>query len=219
MSNSSENLQGNSIVLIGQFDPNRAHPTELRKRGLITAEDLVDLKIEVILPEIVAISFAWIVLTVERNRFTVMTTLTNPMPEPVRDFAAEFLDKRDAESVTALGLNTDCHFHVAQADAWHRIGHILAPKDLVWDKVMENPGMQTLVVRGTRDDSWGGHVMVKVEPSVRIEQGVYVQINDHYTHKDISKSNQSDQIVSVLTEQWRESLRRADSIINAVSSI
>ena len=68
----------------------------------------------------------------------------------------------------------------------------------------------------------GGQVNVKVEPSTRIGQGrrgVYVHVNDHYAIEESSSQIASNEIVTLLEENFDESLLRADEIIDHVMSL
>ena len=180
MTQLDEEIRGHSVVLVGEFEPPKAHPVELLKNALVSKDDLAELKIDTILPDIVALSFGWIAVTVERNRLTVMTTRSHPMPEPVRDFVVDFLDLIGSSKVIALGINTDLHTQLSSIERWHEIGHLLVPKAPMWNSVLREPGTQSVTIRGVRDDGQLGHVLVTVEPSSIIQHGLYILVNDHF---------------------------------------
>ena len=68
----------------------------------------------------------------------------------------------------------------------------------------------------------GGQINVTVEPSNRIGQGrlgVYARVNDHYTIENVESQMGTSNIVELLEENFDESLRRADQIIDHIMSL
>jgi hypothetical protein len=212
-----QELKGNSIVLIGVFRPSTAHPAELLKSQLIRPEDMVDLKLEAIVPDLVSISFSWISLVVEATRLTANTTLAKPLPEPVRDFVVDFAEEQEGVRIDALGVNTDYHFQ-ASLERWHNIGDVLASK-APWEPLLRTPRTQAVIIKAGRDDGRPGHVIVRVEPSARMEQGVYIQVNDHYELPEAQAARAPKRLLEVLETDWSKTLERADNIIASLKKI
>jgi hypothetical protein len=78
-----------------------------------------------------------------------------------------------------MGLNRNMHFTMPSEEKWHAFGHLLAPK-VPWSEILDQPGMASIPMLGKRRGSAGKYVRIKVEPSVRIQPGVYIQSNEHY---------------------------------------
>ena len=68
----------------------------------------------------------------------------------------------------------------------------------------------------------GGQINVTVEPSVRVGEGrtgVYVQINDHYPTENSESQMAASEVVTLLKENFEDSLRRADQIVDHIMSL
>jgi hypothetical protein len=78
--------------------------------------------------------------------------------------------------------------------------------------------MRALTIAGMRPDGLGGAVNVRVEPSNRVENGLFVEINDHFEVED-TLARSANAILSIAEEQWAESLRRSDEIIRHIGEL
>ena len=214
MSEDIQEVSGQSVVLVGSFDPTLVQPQFLLEKGLVRESDLSSLKIETMIPDVAALSFSWLSIVVERTKITASTTLTYPAPEPVRDFILDLVKEMRSSRLTALGINSDHHFQARDVQVWHRVGDRLAPKEGLWDQVLTNPGMQAIWVRGERDDRFDGYILVRVEPSTRISNGIYVQVNDHFEITANEADAAPHALLARLTDQWSASSQRSDRIIN-----
>jgi hypothetical protein len=86
---------------------------------------------------------------------------------------------------------------------WHHIGHALAPK-LIWDGLLEAPGLKLLNIEGQRKDSHAGIVHVTVQPVPLVQHRVSVIVNNHF---DVDKEGTS--AVDLLMETWEDSLTQS----------
>ena len=112
-------------------------------------------------------------------------------------------------------LDTDMHFRMGSEDAWHAFGHRFAPKDL-GQGILDSPGMRSLTMEGRRPDGCKGYIRVKVEPSVKVHPGMYVNVNDHYEVADPKSVIGSDEIRTLFERSWGESLQRSAHIAYAL---
>jgi hypothetical protein len=204
--NAPADLVALSIVLVGPFDPRILQPANLVTNGLLEAGDVEGLRLP------------WIQVVVEPNKLTALTTLESPIGEPVRDFVVSLHETRTIKTIGSLGLNHEAHYAVSSEDVWHRVGHTLAPKENVWNRVLTEPGMLILGIRAKRDDEWGGNINVRVEPSNRIRPGIYVNVNDHFEAKD-QGSSELGNLIDVLSDDWASSRARFDRIVVAVKEL
>jgi hypothetical protein len=211
-------LSGNSIVLLGVFDPSLVQPRLLFEEQILRETDLAELTMDIVLPDTISFHLPWMTVSVETIRFAATTTLTSPAGEPVRDFVADVIDTMKTARVRALGINTDMHFGTSGADAWHRIGHTLAPKEGIWKPVLKEPGLQTMSIKAQRDDEYGGYLLVKVEPSTRIQHGIYVSVNDHFEISEEELEKRPRALSARLSDQWTSCTQRADRIISQIRS-
>ena len=95
---------------------------------------------------------------------------------------------------------------------WHKIGHTLAPKELVWNDVLEKPGMETLVIKGVRGGEFPGEVNVTVAPSKhpKIPRGLFINSNFHYAvPRNESGTPCSERVVRYMEMEWKSALDQA----------
>jgi hypothetical protein len=140
----------------------------------------------------------------------VIETIQEPYYEILRDLIVGTFSLLNHTPVTMLGINTQQHFRMHFEDEWNKLGHELAPKEKYWIPVLEKPGMRSLVVQGQRPDKYKGYIQVKVEPSSKIQLGVYISINDHY---EVKEESNCKTIVDILNIDWVDSRQRAEKLI------
>jgi hypothetical protein len=212
-------ISGASIVLLGTFDPLHAQPADLLWKGLLNERDVTELRYEAAMPDLVIATLPWMRIIIERERLMAAATLQSPAAEPVRDFVIGLAELMLVRHVTAVGLNRDQHFATPSQEVWHRIGHLLAPKDVLWDRLLKSPGLQSLSIRGDRPDGEQGFIVVKIEPSTVVPHGIYVHVNDHFqATAEVLESNPY-KVLDVLTDRWSESMLRADQVIAGVKGL
>ncbi len=111
--------------------------------------------------------------------------------------------------VQKIGLNTHAHYRLPTEDAWHDFGHLLAPKDDLWAPILDKPGTLALTIQGERSDEYDGHIRVKVEPSMQVTYGIFIETNDEYRRMD---ADSAGWIEDVLTKHWESSRLQAERI-------
>jgi hypothetical protein len=112
----------------------------------------------------------------------------------------------DQTPITAMGLNRYMHFKMDSREKWHAFGHMIAPKE-VWSKIMGKPGLVSLVMEDPRETP-PGFLRVKVEPSGRIDPGIFLEMNNHYS---LEKKSISD-MLEILRDSWKDILMKAEDI-------
>jgi hypothetical protein len=204
MINSPE-VDGASIVMIGSFNPAIFQPRWLGAQHLIRPEEAESAKITIIQAEVADFSTEWFQLQVLQNRF-VLTSADPRQYAPLRDLAGAIFAMLPQTPVTALGLNRSFHFKMPSVDSWHRIGHVLAPKD-PWNSIMEGPGLRSMLIEGRRKQVDGGVLRIKVEPSTQVEYGLYVAVNEEFKSPGNGESEAARWAAESLAEHW-------DAILN-----
>lgn len=207
-------IEGANVVLIGDFNPKIFQPAWFAAQQLIRNEEAEDAKIEIIHSAFVSFSLEWLRLEVHQNRFFAATH-QKPFYSPLRDLVVGTFRILSHTPARMLGINCGFHFSMGSEQAWHAVGHRLAPKEM-WHGVLEKPGMRSLSMEGHREDEFIGRITVKVEPSQRIEFGIYVNINDHYEIKDKESSMGCGEIIDILESSWDKSIARSEEIAKTV---
>ena len=209
-------LEGASIVFIGSFNPAIFHPSWYVAEGLWSKTELENAEVGVIAADTCSFRTEQYTLQALNNRFMI-STAQPPLYDSLRDLAIGTFRILRHTPLAKLGLNREVHFQLDSEEVWHAIEQKLAPKEH-WNPILNNPGMRSLAIEGTRPDGLDGAVNVRVEPSNRIENGLFVEINDHFEVDD-TLARSANAILSIAEEQWAESLRRSDEIIRHIGEL
>ncbi len=214
MSLQKPEIESAGIVLVGAFNPQIFQPAWFAAEDLIREEEAQAAKIELVHPQVACFSLDWLHLQVTNEQFAATTT-QNAFYEPLRDLVLGTFRVLRHTPIRMMGLNRDFHFRTLSEEDWHAFGHRLTPKEL-WAKVLKKPGMRSLTMEGTRPDSYKGYIRIRVEPSVRIHLGIFINVNDHYEVNDVTSARGCDEIVDILEREWESSLERAIGIVSTL---
>ena len=196
-------LDGSSIVLVGNFNPAIFHPSWLSEHGMVREGDADKADIQVVSPEVSSFTTHWLLLQVTRDKFQASTSDPRYF-EPLRDLVVSVFRLLEHTPVRQMGINRDMHFASA-IEQMNAFGEILAPK-LIWKEILENPLMETLVMAAKRPDSDGKIFRVTIQPSVRVVPGIYVGTNEHF---ELEKQETPHKILEMLNRFWGGSLAHA----------
>ncbi len=206
---------GHNIVLLGDFNPKIFQPAWFGSEGLIRKPEVDGAKIEVVHQEVVIFTLEWLKIEVTRERFWA-ATLQESYDEPVRDLVVSTFRILRHTPLRKMGINLEEHFQIQSEERWHSIGHTLAPKE-AWEGVVLNPGMNSLVIQGTRPDNLKGYVQVNVGPSPPpVHPGVRFGVNDHFEVEKPDSVIGGDEIMNILENNWVESRKRAVTIMRTL---
>jgi hypothetical protein len=151
-------------------------------------------------------------LDVFPNRL-VLETLDASRAEKLQDTVLNILAKLPHTPITACGLNNSIQFDLDDEDYWHRIGHALAPKDLIWDNVLEKPGMALLSIKGALPGKFTGDINISVAPSQKFVHGLLVSSNFHYpVPRDEKGTPRSGEVPNYVQEMWKPALEKARTV-------
>lgn len=222
-------IAGVAVVMIGNFNPSIFTPAWFGWHGLISEKMVDTANTKIVHPQISDFNVDWLHIQVVPERFQINTTQAPYIR--VQDLAIRiFREHLPHTPLDTMGINREVHFLVESFDERDQLGRLLAPTDPwgEWGKKLEPDGYQggvTSITMSQVDPEGrppGGQINVTVEPSNRIGQGhlgVYVRVNDHYTIENIESGIGTSKIVELLEENFDESLRRADQIIDHIMSL
>lgn len=207
-------LESTDIVMVGSFNPGIFHPAWLSSRGLLPEGDAEEAQINIVTPDVSQFSTEWLTVEVLAGRLRLATNLPPYYPS-LRDLALGVLRLLPQTPISAIGFNYLAHFKLKNDDVWHLLGHRLAPKDL-WAQILKNPGMRRLVIEAQREDERDGYVLITVEPSMRVQPGVFVSTNDHYAGPPIEKGEGATWALDVINDCWDESTEKSHGYLRAI---
>ena len=203
-----------TIVVRGNFNPTIFQPRWFSAQGLIGDLAADAAQIQIIHPHVCAFSVGSFDIQVTEDRFMAATSDAS-FYDPLRDLVVGTFSILRHTPLRQMGLNLSVHVQASSEDAWHQIGHTLAPKGF-WEPLLEKPGMLSLTIRSLRPDAYKGHVNVKVEPSGRAQPGVFVDVNDHFELEATDPSEASPLLVEIMDSQWQPSHARATKVVDHI---
>lgn len=216
MINKNINKQGRNITLIGSFNPKIFHPYWFFANKLIREQEKETSKIEIITNDVAVIKMEWLQIEVIRNRFSASAT-SDISYEQLRDLVAGTFELLTHTPITMVGFNYDFDFKALDENNWHKIGHFLSRKSSLWDGLVQNAGLATLIVSSPEEETLSNikrKIQIEVCPTKReiLATGLHFHINDHYELEDKSKGESADIVSVVLKERWDESQKKAESV-------
>jgi hypothetical protein len=227
-----------AVVVLGTFNPTVISPVWLLANGLVGEKQAKSAVIRMITAELASFDIEWLTLEVTCDR--LLATTADPTEYPrLRDLALGIFAVLDETPVMAVGINRVVHMRQGSADAWHRVGDTVAPKEF-WNGFLTLPGTAGLSVRGVRQDEYLGFVNIRFEPSsVVVPNGIFVERNDHYVLRmaerqpksraeaddpdyarrlnDIKPSSENVALLtSILAEKWDESIVAGNEVAQSL---
>jgi len=197
-----------SIVLLGSFNPRIFQPAWFVAQGLLAPEEGTASTIQLINNDFCAFETDWCRVEVLGERCTFYS-LAAPIVEALRDLALGTFRILRHTPIVKVGLNTHAHFAMPDRDVWNRFGHLLAPKDDLWSPILQKPGTLSLTIQGVRPDDYEGHINVKVEPSSRIEPGIFVETNEEFR---LPNADSAEWVSEMIEAEWVKYRQRAEEI-------
>ena len=221
-------ISGVSIVLAGNFNPAIFTPAWFALHTLLPTGVAESAQLEVAHADATHFTADWLNLSVTAERFSVDTVQSPDIR--LRDLVLRtFQERLHHTPIRAFGINRSVHFLVRSREERDQIGRTLAPIEPwgSWAKLLDTDGSKggmtslTMTQVDPEDRPTGGRINVKVEPSLRVgdgQTGVYININDHYQRPTESDGN-TDILMPLLDQDYENSIRRSDTIIDHLMSL
>jgi len=190
-------VDGATIVILGSFNPAIFHPIWYEKHGLIRAEEAEEANIKVVHSEVSEFSAGAFRFQVLRERFMIGTGDPSHF-EPMRDLVLATFEILEHTPVSVMGLNRNMHFRMPSTEKQEAFCQLFAPVD-VWSDFLGKPGLRSLKVEDPKTDM-SGFIGIKIEPSKRIEPGIYFEVNNHYEIEE----NDIKSMLKILRDCWEK---------------
>lgn len=203
-----------SIVLVGSFNPKIFQPAWFAAQGLIRQEEADEANIQVVNNDICVFETGWFRFEALNDRWMLISRAT-PALESLRDLALGTFSTLRHDPVQKVGLNAYAHYAMPNRAALDNFGHAIAPKDEVWRPVMDDPRLLSLTIQGTRPDDHSGAVRTKIEPSAKIPDGLFIDVNDEYVNEE---ADSPEWALDLLSEEWDNHRSRVNAIREQVVS-
>lgn len=223
-------ISSSAIVAVGNFNPPIFTPDWLERNKLIGEDDAEGARKDpglVISPQVTRFETELFALQVLERQFAL--TSKGPLHPMLKDLAIGIFTLLPQTPITALGLNFQAHYKLSDEADYHKIGDILAPKE-IWRSLFpgenESVGLMSLTMgvdpykRDDKGKKIGDRKSFTVQPSGKVPRGVFFAVNDHHQidderrGKDVTSAEYAVKITDTLWQKtWDESMHVFASII------
>jgi hypothetical protein len=201
-------ISGSSVVLVGSFNPAIFHPEWFARNGLLPQGEVDSAELQVIHPQLSQFETERFAFQITSDRFTGITK-PNTIADPLKDLILGTFYILEHTPIQAMGLNRILHFAMGSVEAWHRLGDKLAPKE-PWQEILEGrPGMRNLDILTSNESPKGSSLLVRIQPSLLIQPGVYFEINAHYPAPERAGLKS---MMDLLKNQWETTNKKGEEI-------
>jgi hypothetical protein len=205
-----------SIVLLGSFNPTIFHPQWMARKEIIPEGAATGANVKVNHSEVSEFDLENCKFQVLPERF-LASSRDEEFFKPLRDLVIHLFTILLETPIYKMGLNHHWHYKFEDADSWHKYGHKHAPKDHLWNDLLENPGLSQLNIIGKRDDEYKGTKTISTGISNLIPVsnfGVSISVNDHYDFDLESEKSDIDAQYAkdAISKIWDKSKSSANEI-------
>ena len=203
-----------SVVLKGDFNPKIFQPAWFAMNNLIRpseVDDPKDTKIRIIHPSVADFGLAWCNVLVTRDTFSVMS-IQEIAFEPIRDLVIGTFQVLHHTPITKVGINHDRHYKFKAGNSADKFFSKNIDINL-WKKLLPAPKVNALIIKYDRQDNYKGAINIKIEPSDKIKDGIFIAINDHFEITSDENKIGCKEVVSLLKNVWSVSDTRAGDIM------
>eukprot|EP00456_Euglypha_rotunda_P058288 TRINITY_DN483_c0_g1_i15.p1 TRINITY_DN483_c0_g1~~TRINITY_DN483_c0_g1_i15.p1 ORF type:complete len:222 (+),score=23.47 TRINITY_DN483_c0_g1_i15:1021-1686(+) len=200
-----------TFVALGSFNPAIFHPKWFETNELIPAGGWSEDELEVCSRQLSIFTMDELRVEVTGDRLAMLTQKPSLSPA-LKDLAVGALAILEHTPLTAVGLNLQMHFRMPSLEAYHDVGHRLAPKT-DWD-FLDFPAMLQLKMQGRRTSTKSERLEFAIGPADDIVYGLAVAVNQHYNLDSHDVRGKNLECRRILMEDWPEFMRfAADSAV------
>jgi hypothetical protein len=201
------------VALLGSFNPRIFEPRWFSEEGLVARPEAAEAEVQMIDHDFCHLNFGWVDLIATEDRLQAESTGETVNDGQVRDLLVGIFRLLPHTPVRVGSIHHRWQLKVDSEDAWHDVGHSLAPKE-IWDEVLEKPGLFDFAMQGDRPDDFQGAIKVRIQPSRAVSSGVFINVNDEFVLPEDEAS--AEPIADVLETLWPVAENRAMEIKNVL---
>jgi hypothetical protein len=208
--------EGLDVVLVGSFNPAIFHPEWFFRHGLVSEQDAKEAKVQDVSGEIAILQMCGMQVQCLSDRFHLGTqNISNA--ERMQDLIRQTFSLLSHTPITACGINPHVHYLIGDNAYWHKIGNTLAPKELVWNDLFEQPGMQSLTIKAPLRGDFIGEINANVEPSAKYPPGLFVRVNYHYAlPREAIHAGAAELAVKFIEAEWKPACGMARKVAEQI---
>lgn len=207
-----------AVVLVGSFNPAILHPEWFVRNKLVGESALSSATVNVIASDVAEFNLINVVVFCDKERLH-FTVGNMAYVDALLDLVKGTLQLLSHLPVTAVGLNNNALYRVDSEDHWHRIGHALAPKEQVWDRLCKKPGLTNLSINSPVDWDFPLQENLTLAPvlnNLQLHPAIKIQTNLHLTVPDMKTAGLDLTPTAValrfIETRWQNAASRAKEV-------
>ena len=196
-------LHAAQIVVRGDFNPAIFQPAWHAHHNLLPTSEAEGADVAVVHKELTRFTAGWMQLNVNQGAYIIETDDAAKF-FPLRDLAIGTFRILSETPIKAFGFNDMRHVKLPSRKALDDVGHYFAPKT-TWKNFLTEPGLRSMLVEGGRPEKEGVRIQIRLEPSIKVRDGLFIQVNQHYTVEKAEERPSSDKMTEMLQklkEDW-----------------
>jgi hypothetical protein len=228
-------ISGCQVHLVGRFNPVIFHPTWFLHHNLVRPGDVLqvtnetpeltvanpaesELKPIIVLPNLATFDMNWVSIQVNNENCSFTTQQPQYYLE-LRDLILGTFRLLRYTPISALGINLLYHFPVGR-DLLEVIKKKISPPTIFENIPKNNPNSGDLVNYKRRWKSISAEnalINLDIEPSIQIENGLYIAINCHYSvTAAVDSINGAIPAMDLLEKSWASAHETAEALTEHV---
>lgn len=216
------NVDAAVIVLVGHFNTHIVEPRWLANVKLISVTEADQASVDVVSDQVTSFSIGWAGIQVLQDKFIAEAT-DSAHYQHLQNLVLGTFRTLEHTPISMMGLIRRSHRSLGSVGDWHALGDRLGPKE-PWAGILPGPpprgvpGLRSIVMEGLRPESEAKWTRVKVEPSTRIEHGVYFEVHEEYDRRDV-ETNSASEVLNLLEESWNTFLTDASRMADKITGV
>lgn len=220
-----------TTVVVGEFNPAIFTPDWLERNKLIGEGDAAVAREGragsqlLVSHQVTSFETEWFTLQVLDKQFTLASK--EVLSPAFKDLAVGIFQLVSHTPVRAMGLNFTGQFKLNNLEEQHKVGDVLAPKD-IWNTLYPEEfyvGLENLTMRiqhGSRKDGpdTNDEKRITLQRSSNIKTGISLSFNDHHDLVVGYDDNltPTERLINIVDEQWESVWHDAERVFDQILS-
>jgi len=205
--------QGHAIVLLGNFNPSIFQPYWFANEELIRKKEANDAELQIAHRDVTVFKTDWFNIIITRDKFTIGSN-QEAYYSPLRDLVLGTFKILNQTPVHAIGINREFHFR-SPSKKKIIFDELIAPSSY-WNKILGKHVVESFMISEKRQGAFPGYRKLKIEPSNKVKNGIYFDVNDHFENTVNRQDKKSNYEIITLEEKWESPLENSFKLIEKV---
>lgn len=193
-------IETRGLVFLGDFNPAIFQPFWFASKGLLGEDEAENAQVEVVFNELSRFQVGgWLMVEVTRSRCE-FKTMKRPYFLPMKDLVVNVFQILSETPIKAVGINNVYDLSLKNEDDYFHFGDALAPLSN-WSGILHSPRLFHLeIIENQENDLLRRVNIMPTDPNLKVNFGVNISINHHFTLPDKSTGSMIADLVEDKSE-------------------